>query len=197
MKHKLTIDQRLTGAHKALAKLDRMGPRYRGLVVGIKKNIRNLEEYRDRGFEFMPYKDRETYLRKQREFHARRKARAQTSRVSTNISLTPANSYTLNANSERLENRLPVSGKRVPNQPVSGVSRASVPLTPPTPRLIVQKQPATKPIAKSCKPARSPQFKTALDLFRPFPLGMSTSQVCPFCNNTRFSSPGTPCSYCR
>jgi hypothetical protein len=73
MKHKLTIEQRLTGARKALAKLDRMGPRYRGLVAGIKKNIRNLEEYRARGLEFMPYKDRETYLRKQREFHARRK----------------------------------------------------------------------------------------------------------------------------
>ena len=77
MKHKLTIEQRLTGARKALAKLECMGPRYRGFVAGIKKNIRNLEEYRIRGFEFMPYKDRETYLRKQREFHARRKARAQ------------------------------------------------------------------------------------------------------------------------
>jgi len=51
-------------------------------------------------------------------------------------------------------------------------------------------------VARSCEP-RSPQFKTALDLFRPFPVGMPASQVCPFCNNTRFSSPGTPCSYCR
>src|SRR5437879_10040115 len=75
MKHKLTIQQRLTGARKALAKLERMGPRCRGLVAGIKKNIRNLEEYRVRGFEFMPYKDRETYLRKQREFYQRRKAK--------------------------------------------------------------------------------------------------------------------------
>src|SRR5712691_11673704 len=57
MKHKLTIEQRLTGARKALAKLERMGPRYRGFVAGIKKNIRNLEQYRARGFEFMPYKD--------------------------------------------------------------------------------------------------------------------------------------------
>ena len=139
MKHKLTIEQRLTGARKALAKLECMGPRYRGFVAGIKKNIRNLEEYRIRGFEFMPYKDRETYLRKQREFHARRKARAQSSRVNAQISLTPANSYTQKTNSQRLESRLPVSGKRVPIQPVSGVNRASVPVTPLTPRVMVQK----------------------------------------------------------
>jgi len=139
MKHKLTIEQRLTGARKALAKLECMGPRYRGFVAGIKKNIRNLEEYRIRGFEFMPYKDRETYLRKQREFHARRKARAQSSRVNTQISLTPANSYTQKTNSQRVESRLPVSGKRVPIQPVSGVNRASVPVTPLTPRVMVQK----------------------------------------------------------
>jgi hypothetical protein len=37
----------------------------------------------------MPYKDRETYLRKQREFHARRKARAENSRVSGKSPLTP------------------------------------------------------------------------------------------------------------
>jgi hypothetical protein len=104
MKHKLTIEQLLTGARKALARLERMGPRYRGLVAGIKKNIRNLEEYRARGLEFMPYKDRETYLRKQREFHARRKARAESSRVNSNISLTRANSYPEKTNSERAEN---------------------------------------------------------------------------------------------
>ena len=138
MKHKLTIEQRLTGARKALAKLERMGPRYRGFVAGIKKNIRNLEEY-IRGFEFMPYKDRETYLRKQREFHARRKARAQSSRVNAQISLTRANSYTQKTNSQRVESRLPVSGKRGPIQPVSGVNRASVPVTPLTPRVMVQK----------------------------------------------------------
>jgi hypothetical protein len=39
-------------------------------------------------------------------------------------------------------------------------------------------------------------FKTALDLFRPFPAGEVASKVCPYCNNTRESSPGTPCSYC-
>ena len=78
----------------------------------------------------MPYKDRETYLRKQREFHARRKARAQSSGVNAQISLTPSNSYAPKANSQTLESRLPVSGKRTPIQPVSGVNRASVPLTP-------------------------------------------------------------------
>src|SRR3989442_15866551 len=133
MKHKLTIEQPLTGTRKALAKLECMGPRYRGFVARIKKNIRNLEEYRIRGFEFMPYKDRETYLRKQREFHARRKARAQSSRVNAQISLTPANPYAQKTDSQAAENRLPVSGKRVRIQPVSGVNRVSVALTPLTP----------------------------------------------------------------
>ena len=83
----------------------------------------------------MPYKDRETHLRKQREFHARRKARAQSSGVNAQISLTPANPYTQKTDLPRAENRLPVSGKRVRIQPVSGVNRASVPLTPLTPRV--------------------------------------------------------------
>jgi hypothetical protein len=141
LRHKLTIEQRLTGARKALVKLDCMGPRYRGLVVGIKKNIRELEEYRARGFEFMPYKDRETYLRKQREFHARRKARAERSRVNSNISLTRANSYPQKTDSERVENGLLVSGRKAPVLPVSGVNRASAPLNPLTPMVRVQKQP--------------------------------------------------------
>jgi hypothetical protein len=149
MKHKLTIEQRLTGACKALAKLERMGPRYRGLVEGMKKNIRKLEEYRARGLEFMPYKDRETYLRKQREFHARRKARAQTSRVNTHSSLTPANSYTQKTDAQRPESRLPVSGKRVSVQPVSGVNRGSIPLTPLTPRITAQNHRASVPAPAS------------------------------------------------
>jgi hypothetical protein len=138
MKHELTIEQRLTGALKALAKLERMGPRYRGLVAGMKKNIRNLEEYRGRGFEFMPYKDRETYLHKQREFYARRKARAESSRVGSKSSLTRANSCPEKTDSERAENGQFVSGKRERVQPVSGVNRASAPLTPLTPRIRVQ-----------------------------------------------------------
>ena len=40
MKHKLTIEQQLNGARKALAKLERMGPRYRALLAGMEKNIR-------------------------------------------------------------------------------------------------------------------------------------------------------------
>jgi hypothetical protein len=139
MKHKLTIEQWLTGARKALAKLECMGPRYRGLLAGMKKNIRNLEEYRTRGFEFMPYKDRETYLRKQREFHARRKARAQSFGVNAQISLTPANLCIQKTDSQGAENRLPVSGKGGCIQPVSGVNRASAPLTPLTPPVIVKK----------------------------------------------------------
>jgi hypothetical protein len=88
----------------------------------------------------MPYKDRETYLRKQREFHARRKARAQSSGVNAQISLTPANLYTQKTDSQGGENRLAVSGKSGFIQPLSVVNRASAPLTPLTPR--VQKHPA-------------------------------------------------------
>src|SRR5215469_2279285 len=39
--------------------------------------------------------------------------------------------------------------------------------------------------------------KTALELARSFPIGMLASQVCPYCYNTGYSSPGTRCSYCR
>jgi len=45
------------------------------------------------------------------------------------------------------------------------------------------------------KTARS-SFKTGLELARPFPFGALASQVCPYCFNTGYSSPGTPCSYC-
>ena len=49
--------------------------------------------------------------------------------------------------------------------------------------------------------ARAPRaavvrFKTALDLFRPFPAGEMASRVCAYCYNTGESSPGTPCAYC-
>ena len=40
-------------------------------------------------------------------------------------------------------------------------------------------------------------FKTALELARSFPFGLRASQVCPYCYNTGYSSPGTQCSYCR
>ena len=50
------------------------------------------------------------------------------------ISLTPANSYAQKTDSQGAENR-PVSGKRGRIQPVSGVNRASAPLTALTPRV--------------------------------------------------------------
>ena len=95
---------------------------------------------------FMPYKDRETYLRKQREFHARRKARAQSSGVNAQISLTPANPYTQKTDLQGVENRLPVSGKSGFIQPVSGVNRASAPLTPLTPRVQKHSAPILVPL---------------------------------------------------
>lgn len=39
-------------------------------------------------------------------------------------------------------------------------------------------------------------FKTALELARSFPIGLHGSQVCQYCYNTGYSSPGTRCSYC-
>jgi hypothetical protein len=53
MKHLFTLEQQLAGARKALAKLEqkvRGQPRYRGLLVGIKRNILKLE-----AIQAMPY----------------------------------------------------------------------------------------------------------------------------------------------
>jgi len=113
MKHLLTLDQQLAGARKALAKLEQKvlsQPRYRGLVVGLKKNILKLEAVLA-----MPYKDRETYLRKQREFHQQRKARkkqlelqrvrAQSSGVRPPSLLTPHASRLQNGFSENGQNK--------------------------------------------------------------------------------------------
>jgi hypothetical protein len=91
----------------------------------------------------------------------------------------------------------PVKPHRI-NEPYPRITSSSDVLRPAQMlRPEVSSPAVAQPVAKSYKPARSPQFKTALDLFRPFPVGMPASRVCPFCNNTRFSSPGTPCSYCR
>ena len=46
------------------------------------------------------------------------------------------------------------------------------------------------------KVARS-SFTNALELARTFPFGVLAPQVCPYCYNTGYSSPGTWCSYCR
>jgi hypothetical protein len=40
-------------------------------------------------------------------------------------------------------------------------------------------------------------FRTASERARTFPSGVLSSQVCPYCYNTGYSSPGTRCSYCR
>lgn len=54
-----------------------------------------------------------------------------------------------------------------------------------------------KPVAKArASRAAVLGFKTALDLFRPFPVGEMASRVCAYCYNTGESSPGTPCAYC-
>jgi hypothetical protein len=56
-------------------------------------------------------------------------------------------------------------------------------------------QPAPPNTGVARKRARS-GFKTALQLARTFPYGVLASQVCPYCYNTGYSSPGTRCSYC-
>jgi hypothetical protein len=54
-----------------------------------------------------------------------------------------------------------------------------------------------KPVTKArASRAAVLRFKTALDLFRPFPVGEMASRVCAYCYNTGESSPGTPCAYC-
>jgi hypothetical protein len=63
-------------------------------------------------------------------------------------------------------------------------------------RLSVPKEDALHRTSAKTRKSERTVFKTALDLFQPFPAGVRPSQVCLFCNNTRFSSPGTPCSYC-
>jgi hypothetical protein len=57
-------------------------------------------------------------------------------------------------------------------------------------------QPARPNTGFAPQGARS-SFKTASELARPFPVGIFASQVCPYCYNTGYSSPGTRCSYCR
>jgi hypothetical protein len=56
---------------------------------------------------------------------------------------------------------------------------------------------AEAPNAKLRRRVAVSKMKTALELVRPFPLGFLASQVCLYCYNTGYSSPGTRCSYCR
>jgi hypothetical protein len=65
----------------------------------------------------------------------------------------------------------------------------------PWPPIIRKPAPQTK--APDAKLGRRGALNTALDLARPFPLGVLASQVCPYCYNSGYSSPGTRCSYCR
>ena len=58
-----------------------------------------------------------------------------------------------------------------------GEQNKVVPLTPPTPH------------------PRDP--KTAVQLATLFPSAWLSSQVCPYCHCSGYSSPGTRCSYCR
>jgi len=73
-------------------------------------------------------------------------------------------------------------------------SRAFIWLIPTIGSSGLQPVPANTGIAR--RTSRS-SFKNALQMARTFPFGVLASQVCPYCYNTGYSSPGTRCSYCR
>src|SRR5258708_3565412 len=110
----------------------------------------------------MPYKDRATYLRKQREFYARRKARAQGSGVNPLTPLTP-----------------PISKTKI-RTPVTPLSSAGAYPTPAT-----LKQGGS---ANPTNPKAPKDPKTAVQLATPFPSGLLSSQVCPYCYSSGYSS---------
>jgi len=66
------------------------------------------------------------------------------------------------------------------------------------PSIVRKPDPQTPaPNAKLKRRGAVSTFRTALELARPFPVGLLASQVCPYCYNSGYSSPGTRCSYCR
>ena len=50
------------------------------------------------------------------------------------------------------------------------------------------------PHTASVRKGTGNSLKTTLDLAQSFPVGVLASQVCPYCNNTGYSSSGTHCS---
>jgi hypothetical protein len=85
------------------------------------------------------------------------------------------------------------------------VSRASSPsiVRAPEPSHVPQRvkerpdpQPA-RPSTRLVREGTGSSPKTALELARFFPIGVHGSQVCAYCYNSGYSSPGTRCSYCQ
>ena len=58
-------------------------------------------------------------------------------------------------------------------------------------------QVSSPPNPRVMRESAGTSFRTALELARPFPLGFLASEVCLYCYNTGYSSPGTRCSYCQ
>ena len=145
----------------------------------------------------MPYKDRETYLGKQREFYYRRKDcayRRKDCAKSSGVSSSSSNLQSQKMNSARVESRAPVSGKSAPS---NRVNRSPVPLTPLTPkRSFADIFKGSDVIKQSNAPSPAPQSAFTGTPIQPFPTGLLARHVCPNCSNTGYSSPGTPCSYC-
>jgi hypothetical protein len=67
--------------------------------------------------------------------------------------------------------------------------------TYPTPATLKQGGSANPTNPTAPKTPKDP--KTAVQLATPFPSGLLSSQVCPYCHSSGYSSPGTRCSYCR
>ena len=120
----------------------------------------------------MPYKDRATYLRKQREFYA---------------------------HGEKQLHKVREFNRATPLTPPISQTKVQTPATPLS-SACTHPIPATLKQAGSANPTNPKTPKdpmTAVQLATPFPSGLLSSQVCPYCHSSGYSSPGTRCSYCR
>jgi len=101
----------------------------------------------------VPYKDRETYLRKQREYHARRQARKVHGVSGSRPQLTPVNLHIHNSGSKPVRNP-----RGVTYTPVASLKPLK-PLTPTRPPL--EKKKDTVSVDEYGRPVR--HIETALD----------------------------------
>ena len=86
--------------------------------------------------------------------------------------------------------------------PKPAIFEQKEPLTPVGERQLQQSQSHTSRISifsfgRKCRQQEQKSysanvFKTAPELFQPFPVRVLASQVCPHCHNSGMSSPGTP-----
>ena len=92
-----------------------------------------------------------------------------------------------------------VAHMSVPVSPPSLLSIVRAPESSRVPQRMIER-PDRQPVPPNTGLARhgaASNFRNALELARTFPIGMLASQVCPYCYNSGYSSPGTRCAYCR